>query len=62
MPKASLIHSAVSIQYRLVIDRWTQGHSYYRASIASRGKNECHSLAISAEAVFHSRIPFVARY
>ena len=46
MPKANSIRLVVSIQYRLVTDRWTdrQTHddSIYGASIASRGKNEPH--------------------
>ena len=39
MPKISSIHWAVLFEQRLVIDRQTQGHNIYRASIASRGKN-----------------------
>ena len=42
-----ILSVAVLIQYRLVTDRWRDGHtdtqthddSYYRASIASCGKN-----------------------
>ena len=34
-----ILYLAVSVEHRLVTDR-QQGHSKYRASIASRGKND----------------------
>ena len=44
MLKIELVRKVVSIQYRLVaerqIDGWTHDDNKYRASIASRGKNQ----------------------
>jgi len=46
MSKISSFHWATLVEHPLVTDtdRQTQDHSIYRASIASRGKNESHTI------------------